>query len=343
MYQSDTIKNAIRLNANELTQKIDTYFLEKILSAVDLTGFNRYPETHSETLVQTYSNFLNLPSSQVIAGNGSDEIIDIIFKTFISPGDTVMSFSPSFVMYPLMCGVFNANYIPYTLKNYTDFNIDSFIEAINQIKPKLIFICNPNNPTGLLISPDQIKHIIKTTDAYVVIDEAYGEFIGKNYLDYSMMPYVNDFKRVIVLKTLSKAYGLAGLRVGFGISNDAIIQKMAQKKHPYNISLFSQQFATELILNINEAFFQNRISETITQRIVFIENLKIFTNITVFPSSANFVWLYCETVDLKNVLVAHKIQIRAFDTPELKGYYRISIGNSDEMSAVITTLKEVLL
>ena len=340
MYKVEEIESKIRLNANEINIPLTDEIIQQIMSDIDLKSFNRYPESDAQSLVKAYSNFIGVQPNEVIAGNGSDEILDILFKAFTSYEDTIMSLSPSFVMYELISKVYRCNYIPYTLQSFESFDVDDFISAIQNQNPKMVFICNPNNPTGLLISKIDLIKIIESTSALIILDEAYGEFIAEDFMNYSMIDQRNQYENLIILKTLSKAYGLAGLRVGFGIASQKNIAKLDASKYPYNVSLFSQEFALGLIERASNPFFKERIQSTIENRTAFEEALKDFPQIKVFPSKANFVWLYAPELDLKAISEAAGIQIRVFSTDQLKGYCRISIGTDEEMKTMINAIKE---
>ncbi|MBS7526091.1 histidinol-phosphate transaminase [Fusibacter paucivorans] len=342
MYKVEEVESRIRLNANEINIPLSDAVIDDILSEMNLAGFNRYPESDSQSLIKAYADYMKIDEDEVIAGNGSDEILDILFKAFTSYGDKVMSIAPSFVMYELVSQVYRCAFVPYQLKDYNSFDTDDFIEVLQKEKPRMVFICNPNNPTGLLIPKADLIKIVESTDAMIILDEAYGEFISDTFRDYSMIDERRNYRNLIVLKTLSKAYGLAGLRVGFGIAGKEQVAAMAEKKYPYNVSLFSQQFALGLINRASLPFFKERIQTTIENRRYFVEALKAFETITVFPSAANFVWLYAPTVDLKALSDAAGILIRVFTTDQLKGYCRISIGTKDEMDAMLDAIKEGL-
>jgi histidinol-phosphate aminotransferase len=340
MYKVEEMNAKIRLNANELNMPMTETVIEDIMKTIDMSGFNRYPETDSQSLKKAYADFMAISEEDVLVGNGSDEVLDILYKTFTTYGDKIMSLSPSFVMYELMADVYKCKYVPYVLNSFDGFDVSDFINAINKEKPRMVFLCNPNNPTGLLISKSDILKIIRETDSLIIVDEAYGEFISDNYRDYSLIDERDNFDRLVILKTLSKAYGLAGLRVGFGIANKNVIAKMAAKKYPYNVSLFSQQFAQALITRAETPFFTERIKQTIENRDAFIAALKAFESITVFPTAANFVWLYAPDVNLKAICDAASIQIRVFTTEKLRGYVRISIGTKEEMNTLLQAMKE---
>ena len=342
MYKVEEMNAKIRLNANELNIPMTSSVIEDIMKTIDMGGFNRYPETDSQSLKKAYADFMAISDDDIIVGNGSDEVLDILYKAFTVYGDKIMSLSPSFVMYELMADVYKCDFIPYALKSFDSFDVSDFITAINKEKPRMVFLCNPNNPTGLLISKSDILKIINETDSMIIVDEAYGEFINGNFRDYSLIDERDNYDRLVILKTLSKAYGLAGLRVGFGIANKKVISKMVAKKYPYNVSLFSQQFAQALITRANTPFFTERIKKTIDNRDVFIKTLNDFDAITVFPTAANFVWLYAPTLDLKSICHAASIQIRVFTTEKLKGYVRISIGTEEEMNTLIHAMKEAI-
>lgn len=338
------LKTIIKLDANELAYPLTETQIEALLAEIDLQALNRYPDADATALIEAYGNYIGLPENQIIAGNGSDEVLDLIYKTFTTPKDLVVSIDPSFVMYETMASIYKCEFRRYQPEKYYTLDATNFVEYLEILKPKLVFICNPNNPTGALIQPTVLIEIVKSTKAIVVIDEAYGEFICENYQDYSMLQMLDELPNLIVLKTLSKAYGLAGLRIGFGMSNAANIEKLYQCKYPYNISKLSQSLGIALMKkDFKETLDLNRL-QIIKNRDKLISELKTYDALDVYDSYSNFVWmkLNAELISRDtfiDALVDRGIKIRQFSQSYLNDYFRITVGTEFEIKQVLNCIE----
>lgn len=336
----------IKLDANELAYPLTEMQIDFLTSKIDLTALNRYPEADASKLIKSYADFMNLPAEKVIAGNGSDEILDLIFKAFTEPKDIVVSLDPSFVMYETMSSIYKCQFRRYQPNDYYTLDVDAFIEYLDILNPRLVFICNPNNPTGALIAPDSIKKILAATDAQVVIDEAYGEFISANYEDYSVKSLIDAFPNLIVLKTLSKAYGLAGLRIGFGISCAENMEKLYACKYPYNISRLSQAIGVLLMTpEFKEISEKNRL-KIIADRGTLTTALKAYEFLKVYESNSNFVWFKVDGKTLSNevffnTLYNSGIKIRQFSQSYFKDYFRVTVGTESENKILLKCIDEM--
>lgn len=342
-----TLKNMIKLDANELAYPLSDVQIEKLRAELDLQALNRYPDADALELLEAYSAYIGLPQNQIIAGNGSDEVLDLIYKAFTAPKDIVLSLDPSFVMYEIMSSIYNCDFRRYQPEAYYNLNPVNFIDYIEILKPKLIFICNPNNPTGALIEPKALIEIVKSTDAYVVIDEAYGEFICDNFMDYSMLKMIDELPNLIVLKTLSKACGLAGLRIGFGISNETNMDKLYKCKYPYTISNLSQALGIALLKSdFKETINFNRL-QIIETRAKMISEFKQYKALEVFDSYSNFIWMKLDANLISKdyfleTLLAKNIKIRYFKKDYLEDYFRITVGTEYEMQQVLSCIETAL-
>lgn len=340
MYKTEQNKDIrIRLNANELNIPFDQEWLNEMKAAITFDDINRYPETNSDGLLAVASDKFKVPAYQIVAGNGSDELLDIVYKAFTSPGDKVLAFTPSFVMYEIISDIYQTDFKTFNVMDSTTIDVDALIDVMKKEKPQLTFICNPNNPTGQLLSHTSIERIIQTGIGTIVIDEAYGEFIGPDFMAYSAIDLIDKYDNVIVLKTLSKAYGLAGLRVGFSLSGESASQQLLANKYPYNLNQYSQQFAMALLNEKYTDKVMKRVELTLIQRERTLAALNAIEGITPSPSAGNFIWFYTEYPELKNALLDQGILIRAFD--HLKGYYRVTIGTEAEMSIFIDVITQL--
>ena len=320
-YEPGKFNNFIKLNANERSKKN----LIKVMSHIEL---NRYPDNDCKDLISKLSDYLFIEKSNITVGNGSSELIELLLKSYIDPGDKVLSFSPSFVMYKTFTEMYNGKFIEVESLDGYVFDIDKMILSWKKNKPKIIFICNPNNPTGYLISKSEIERLLKNVDALVVVDEAYIEFS-----EGSMINRINEYKNLVVLRTFSKAWGLAGARLGYMISNEEIINIINLVKSPYSLNKVTQIIGIET-LKLKEKLY-DFVSEVINEREFMYKEL-INSNIKVYKSSGNFLY-FKDDIDLFNKLIKKNILIRTFNN----GFYRVTIGNKEENLFFIKSMKEI--
>ncbi|MBN2795170.1 MAG: histidinol-phosphate transaminase [Clostridia bacterium] len=319
-YKATQNNNMILMNANE-SNEIISFNMEEV-------ALNRYPDNLALKLKEKIALYNQLNKEEVIVGNGSSEIIELILKTYLNPKEKVMSFEPTFVMYKQYTEMYNGVYIGIPTQDFM-LDVDFFIEQIQSEKPKVVFICNPNNPTGQLIKKYDLERIIKNTNGIVVIDEAYMEFS-----EGSMVNRLSQYDNLIILKTFSKAWGIAGARVGYGLSNFVRINEMLKAKSPYNLNSMSQWIALE-ILNQRDQVMDS-VKKTIEQR----EKMERILNkmpIKVYKSYGNFIFITSE-LPLDILLYKKNILIRGFENQS----YRVTVSNEDENKIFMDTLSEIL-
>jgi histidinol-phosphate aminotransferase len=258
------------------------------------------------------SEIKGVPARNIFIGNGSDEAIDILFRSFCNPGvDNVIIVPPTYGMYQVSANINDVEARKVLLTEDYQLNLEGIAEAIDK-NTKLIFICSPNNPTGNSINRDDIETLLANFNGIVVIDEAYINFSRQKTFIQELTEYAN----LVVLQTLSKAWGLAGLRVGMAFASEEIIEVMNKVKPPYNVNEASQQLALEAL-----AMYQvnDWIKETLAQRDKLVLALKEFDFVLdIYPSDANFVLV--KTTDAKgiyNFLVQNGIIIRNRSKVEL--------------------------
>ena len=338
-YKENISPYRIKLDANEgenlFFKNIDDIDLDV------LKEINRYPDSSAEKLREKIGEYIGINPENIIAGNGSSEMIELVMKTFIDKGDKILSFVPTFAMYDIFSKIYSAEFIGIEGKSgdfstpRDDFSvdIDILIEKAKEINPKLILVCNPNNPTGDLISSDDIEKLLKNTDALVVLDEAYIEFA-----DVSMVDEIDKYKNLIVLRTLSKAIGLAGIRLGYMAANREIIDWVSKVKAPYSLNSLTQAFG---IMAIDRRdLIEDYIKREKTEREKMYNELKAL-GLKVYPTSTNFILFYSEIDNLSGKTQNDGILIREF-AGDLEGYYRVTVGSKDENIEFIKSLKEIL-
>jgi histidinol-phosphate aminotransferase len=299
------------------------------------TAYNRYPDPRQKRVKEQLSLVKGIPSKNIFLGNGSDEAIDLLFRAFCRPGiDHVITVPPTYGMYEVAARINDIEVKKVKLKANYQLNLSGIDAAINA-NTKLIFICSPNNPTGNSINREDIETILTNFDGLVVVDEAYINYAKQKSLTYELAKYPN----LVVLQTLSKAWGLAGLRLGMAFASEGIIDVLNRIKPPYNISEVSQQ----LVLNALEQIDQVNlwIKEAVLERELLREALQSLPFIqAVLPSDANFILV--KMTDSRSVymyLAERGIVVRDRSKIELcENCLRITIGTPIENKTLLTAL-----
>lgn len=298
--------------------------------------YNRYPDPLQYNVKKRLSEIKGLPVRNIFLGNGSDEAIDILFRSFCNPGvDNVILVPPTYGMYEVSANINDVQTKKVSLTEEFQLNLEGIAEAIDQ-NTKLIFICSPNNPTGNSINREDVETLLNNFDGIVVVDEAYINFSRQK----SFIQELTEYSNLVVLQTLSKAWGLAGLRVGMAFASEEIIEVMNKVKPPYNINESSQQLALKALANVEQV--NSWIKETLTQRDKLVLSLKDLDFVLdIYPSDANFILV--KTTDPKgiyNFLVQKGIIVRDRSKIDLcEGSLRITIGTPAENEILIDTLK----
>ncbi|HEY2583705.1 MAG TPA: histidinol-phosphate transaminase [Mucilaginibacter sp.] len=298
--------------------------------------FNRYPDPLQSEVKRRLSEIKGVPVRNIFLGNGSDEAIDILFRSFCNPGvDNVILVPPTYGMYKVSANINDIEIKNVPLTADFQLNLDGIAEAIDN-HTKLIFICSPNNPTGNSIDRADVETLLANFNGIVVVDEAYINFSRQKTFIQELTEYAN----LVVLQTLSKAWGLAGLRVGMAFASEEIIEVMNKVKPPYNVNEASQQLALQALANIDQV--NNWIKETLVQRDKLVLGLKDFDFVLdIYPSDANFILV--KTTDPKaiyNFLVQKGIIVRDRSKVELcEGCLRITVGTPDENTILLNTLQ----
>ncbi|MDO5649527.1 MAG: histidinol-phosphate transaminase [Gallicola sp.] len=297
-YQVAEIKEKFVINANENPNNImeDEVIREKAVDILLNTNFNRYPDPTASELKKEIKDYLNCQDYSVIVGNGADEVISYITRTYLEPGDVVVTHTPTFEIYGLDTRIMDGKAVQVPDKANHIVDSKKIIEEANKNNAKLIFLCVPNNPTGYTIPTDELVEIVDQTEGLVLIDEAYVEFSEKDNLD------LLKTGRVIILRTLSKAFGFAGLRLGYGISTPEIISCIEKVREPYNLNSFTQKMGVMVLQNRDRILAKNK--RIIELRKELRDRLGVFKEVKIYDSQANFILV--ETKNQKELLEALK-------------------------------------
>ena len=226
----------IRLDANESFLTVPKNIENEMVEALKNSALNRYPDPMATKLVNGFANYFNVNADCVTAGNGSDEIISVIMNAFLQKGDKILTLEPDFSMYRFYAEIAECESVKYQKDDNLDVNIDDVITLANSENVRIVIFSNPCNPTSRIITKDHIRKLINSTDALVVLDEAYMDFAE----DESLLGEFEKYDNLIILKTCSKALGSAALRLGFAVANKTLTNVIRAVKSPYNVNSVSQ-------------------------------------------------------------------------------------------------------
>lgn len=300
--------------------------------------FNRYPDPHQVKLKQKISQIKNIPVNQIFLGNGSDEPIDLLFRAFCEPAiDNVLIPQPTYGMYTVSAEINNVQIKTVKLTQDFDLDVDS-IKSNWDKNTKLIFLCSPNNPSGNLLSFEKVKQIVSEFSGLVIVDEAYIDFTG----DKGFVPRLNEYPNLVVLQTLSKAWGLAAIRLGMCFANEEIVSILNKIKPPYNISLLSQEAAEEALAT--ESAKDAWVTVILSERKILTEQLQAVKIVKkVYPSDANFVLVKIENARMVyNKLVNRGVIVRDRSSVILcDDCLRITVGTPEENKLLIKELNSL--
>ena len=299
-------------------------------------GVNRYPDPHQKALKTVLSEFKDIPMDQIFVGNGSDEAIDLVFRIFCRPGiDNAIAIAPSYGMYAVAAAINNVALREVQLNENFSLPLEKML-AMSDERTKLMWVCSPNNPTGNAFPREQLESLADSFDGMLVVDEAYVDFSDEG----TLLDVLHRHQNLIVLQTLSKAWGMAGLRLGMAFASPVVINLFAQVKYPYNINAPTQ---TEIIRRLREDI-SGQIAEIKEQRQLLAVALSELPCIKkVYPTDANFFLVRVDDANfLYDVLVSKGIIVRkrAHDKG-CEGCVRITIGTPKENLRLIETLQQL--
>jgi histidinol-phosphate aminotransferase len=300
-------------------------------------GLNRYPDPLQKKLKARISELKNVPAKNIFLGNGSDEAIDLLFRGFCEPGiDKALICSPTYGMYQVSADINDVEVIDVPLGADWQLNMEGILTQFSDPNLKLIFICSPNNPTGNSMKKEDVLALVSAFNGLVVIDEAYIDFSESK----SLSSELERFNNLVILQTLSKAWGLAGIRLGMAFANQEVIEVLNRIKPPYNVNQLTQEVALKELAD--EANFKNEVEAILTERTHLAKELWDIKNVLhIYPSDANFLLVkFTEPKKVYQVLTDIGIVVR--DRSKVaEGCLRITIGTEDENSQLIKELKKL--
>ncbi len=328
----------IKLDAMENPYRFPSSLQDALLARLATASLNRYPSADAPDLKAAIRHAMNIPNElDILLGNGSDEIIQIIAMALAKPGATLLSIEPAFVMFKMIATFCGLNYVGVPLTTDFEIDVEAMLVAIQRDHPAVTFIAYPNNPTGNLFSRDAIARIISACEQHhglVVVDEAYFAFSSESFL-----PDIVHYPNVVLMRTVSKL-GLAGARLGMLIGDRRWLQEFDKLRLPYNINILTQTAVTFAMAHYDALLAQARLITD--ERTRLAEALSALPGIHVFPSQANFLLIRVDDATrVFSTFVSRKILVKNPSQSHtlLSNTLRLTVGTPDENDAMISALQ----
>jgi histidinol-phosphate aminotransferase len=326
----------IKLNQNESPFDLPSEFKQKITDKLMNSKWNIYPDFIPDDIYEKIAAFYGYKKENLLIGNGSNEMILTILASTIETSKKIIISIPTFTVYGLISSNLNANLRLIKLNSDFSFNITEILKECKE-EGSVTIICSPNNPTGTFIKKADIEKIAAESGGLVIVDEAYIHFGGESVLDL-----IRIYPNLVVLRTFSKAFGLAGLRIGMMFSDAGLIGELAKVKLPYNLNIFTIAVLDEIFNT--PGYIDDNIKKIIDERTFLERELSKIKKIKIIPSNANFFLVKFEDSRLVfDELVKSGILVRDFSRyPMLENHLRISVGNRNENIALVDALKTII-
>jgi histidinol-phosphate aminotransferase len=317
---------------------------EEIRDLLSTITLNRYPEPDYRSLRESLAEYVNEDANRLIVGNGGDEILFLCFLAFVKPGDVVLRLHPSFSQYSHLIRVFGAHErtVPIELDSQQGtfhVNEEALLDALAASSPKLVLLDSPNNPTGFSMEPEFLAKFVRLSPCPVVLDEAYIEFGGPSVLDIFKQ---EGFPRhALVLRTLSKAWGLAGIRLGYAVSGESICRALNDVRGPFNVNVLTQEIA-KILLHYRE-WMESRVYSIRYMRDRFVESMARIPGWDAFPSDGNFVLLRTTAEErfVRSLFERAGIRVKFLsDLPWEGTWLRVTVGHEEDMRAILDECRQ---
>jgi histidinol-phosphate aminotransferase len=337
-YDAKEVKADIVLASNEHPSNLPGEIVTKLKSRLAEFKFNRYPDPTAHELRRLIAEANGLEPENVLVGNGGDELIFDMILAWGGPGRKLLDMPPTFSMYGIDAQVTGTEVI--RIPRLADFSVDeeAVLERASQGDIDIVVVANPNNPTGGLCNESFLIDLLKTTDAMVMVDEAYFEFSR-----HTMRPHMTRYPNLILLRTFSKAFSLAGLRVGYLLAHPDVVCEFMKVRQPYSVDAFAQMVAATVYRE--RMVFQSSITEIIRGRDQLLHGLSMLEGVEVFPSEANFVLFRVEHAAAlwRDLLHNHSVLIRDFSrSAGLAECLRVTVGTEKENERFLEAMADCL-
>lgn len=330
---------SIKLNQNENPWDAPAHIKDEVLRRFAARKWSVYPDFVPAILNERLAEFAGWKPDGIIAGNGSNELIQAVMMVTMAPGKSLLISEPTFLLYRQVNTVLGGDVISVPLRSDLQYDGDALLKAVAARQPDVTLICSPNNPTGSLLDDNVLRELLEISRGLVVIDEAYHEFA-----DHSVVPLLREYENLIVLRTFSKAMAFAGLRVGYLLAAPALVREIRKAVLPYNLNAFSET-AAEVAVEHYESELRPLVRQIISERERLFRELSAIDGLTPVPSKANFIIVKSENTppaQIFNHLLENDVLIRdVTGYPMLNKYFRFSIGTPEENGLLLEKIREI--
>ncbi len=327
----------VKLNFNEnlfVDRQKQTALMKELAEEIDL---RMYPEDEEPKLREKLTGYIGAPADYLVIGNAGDELLDRMVRLFIEKGDAAVSFTPSFAIPRLCVKRQEGEYITVPLKEDFQLDVEGMLAKFSD-KTRLLYLCSPNNPTANQMKPEDIEKLVKAFPGVVILDEAYGEFA-----DYSFVPRIREFPNMIILRTFSKAFGLAMLRLGYAVANPELAKVVREKAPlPYPVSGFTIRMGIKMLDNIE--IERKAVAALVAERGNLIKQLNQIEGVQAFPSQADFVLINTEAPadEVYQKLLGKGIMLKKWGKLlQYDNCFRVTVGLPEMNAKLIEALKEI--
>jgi len=330
----------VKMNLNENFAVPNETIEKLLLDACRSIDVRAYPPPRGSLAIKAISSFLGFSESEVSVANGADEIMDLLMKVFVRKGSKVMVVEPSFPMYTFFAQLYGGSPVPVMLRPDFRLDVDAVLKKADK-DTRLLFVCSPNNPTGNQFREADIKRLLQEFKGVVVVDEAYADFAP-----YSVINWVRDYDNLVVLRSFSKAFGLAGLRLGYLVSNASIVEYVQRVVGPFNVNSVTQQ--TIALALEKWSYFEKQINWVVNEREWLMNNLRQIDGVTPYPSDANFILFKVTKANLASAIVTERMENRNVlvkdrgHLPLLENCIRVTVGTRNMNETFLSALKASL-
>jgi histidinol-phosphate aminotransferase len=330
----------VKMNLNENFAMPNKTIQKLLLDACRSIDVRAYPPPRGSLAIKAISSFLGFSESEVSVANGADEIMDLLMKVFVRKGSKVMVVEPSFPMYTFFAQLYGGSAVPVLLRPDFSLDVDAILKKADK-DTRLLFVCSPNNPTGNQFREADIKRLLQEFKGVVVVDEAYVDFAQG-----SVINWVRKYDNLAVLRSFSKAFGLAGLRLGYLVSNESIVEYVQRVVGPFNVNSVTQQ--TIALALEKWSYFEQQIKLVVNEREWLMKNMRQLDGVNPYPSDANFILFKVAKDDLTSAIVVERMENRNVlvkdrgHLPLLENCIRVTVGTRSMNQAFLSALKESL-
>ncbi len=337
-YDAKDVRVDVMLASNENPANLPAEVLDKIAARVKEFPFNRYPDPLANGLRTLIAEANGLERGNVLIGNGGDELIFDLLLAWGGPGRKMLDFPPTFTMYGIDAEVTGTARV--VQPRDEEFNIDAqaLLSRLGDGDVDVVMISHPNNPTGTLTPETLLIDVLNATDALVLVDEAYFEFSR-----HTMRPHMSRHPNLVILRTFSKAFSLAGMRVGYLLGHEDVVRELTKVRQPYSVDSFSQMVAS--VVFRERQVFEAGVQEIVRNRDTLMHGLREMTGVIPFPSEANFILFRVDHAPAvwRDLLHNHSILVRDFSrTPGLEDCLRVTVGTAEQNERFLKAMDEIL-